>query len=64
VYAVSEDWGGNGDPLTDTLPNRILRAADELADLMRGRVGSAARTTADHVTVVPFAQQLEAPRPA
>ena len=56
VYAASEDWGGNGDPLTDTLPNRIVRAGDELAGLMRGRVSSAARTTADGVAVVPFAQ--------
>ncbi|MGW0710309.1 FMN reductase [Streptomyces sp. NPDC002643] len=64
VYAASEDWGGNGDPLTDTLPNRIVRAAGELAGLMRGRSGSAARTAADDITVVPFAQQLEALRPA
>ena len=27
VYAASEDWGGTGDPLTDTLPRRIVRAA-------------------------------------
>lgn len=64
VYAASEDWGGNGDPLTDTLPNRIKRAAGELAGLMRGRAGSTARTAADDTTVVPFAQQLEALRPA
>ncbi|MEU3618912.1 NAD(P)H-dependent oxidoreductase [Streptomyces sp. NPDC006872] len=66
VYAASEDWGGNGDPLTDTLPNRIKRAAAELAGLMRGRAGTAARTTSDDtaVVVVPFAQQLEALRPA
>ncbi|MER5755903.1 FMN reductase [Streptomyces sp. NPDC002088] len=63
VYAASEDWGGNGDPLTDTLPNRIVRAADELAGLMRGRAGAAARAT-DNTTVIPFAQQLDALRPA
>jgi FMN reductase len=64
VYAASEDWGGNGDPLTDTLPNRIVRAGGELTGLMRGRAGSAARTAADDTAVVPFAQQLEALRPA
>ena len=63
VYAASEDWGGSGDPLTDTLPNRIVRAGGELAGLMRGRAGSAARTAADDVTVVPFAEQLAALRP-
>ncbi len=64
VYAASEDWGGNGDPLTDTLPNRIVRAAGELAGLMRGQVGFTARKTTDDTVVVPFAQQLEALRPA
>ncbi|TXS56320.1 FMN reductase [Streptomyces sp. t39] len=34
VYAASEDWGGTGDPLTDTLPDRIVRAGRELAALM------------------------------
>jgi len=63
VYAASEDWGGNGDPLTDTLPNRIKRAGGELAGLMRGRAGAAARAT-DDTAVVPFAQQLAALRPA
>ncbi|MFI8794290.1 FMN reductase [Streptomyces sp. NPDC055105] len=63
VYAASEDWGGNGDPLTDTLPRRIVRAAGELAELMRGRAGTAAQAT-DDTTVVPFAQQLDALRPA
>ncbi|MFF3659300.1 CE1759 family FMN reductase [Streptomyces olivochromogenes] len=63
VYAASEDWGGSGDPLTDTLPNRIVRAAGELARLMRGRPGAAARPT-DDTAVVPFAQQLDALRPS
>jgi FMN reductase len=62
VYAASEDWGGNGDPLTDTLPNRITRAAGELAGLMRERTGAATRAT-DDTAVVPFAQQLDALRP-
>jgi FMN reductase len=50
VYAASEDWGGTGDALTDTLPTRIERAGGELAGLMadgsvraRGQV-PAART--------------------
>ncbi|MFI1830114.1 FMN reductase [Streptomyces sp. NPDC020412] len=34
VYAASEDWGGNGDPLTDTLPTRITRAGRQLAQAM------------------------------
>lgn len=36
VYAASEDWGGTGDALTDTLPVRIERAGGELAGLMTG----------------------------
>ncbi|MDQ0942026.1 FMN reductase [Streptomyces sp. V1I1] len=36
VYAASEDWGGTGDALTDTLPTRIDRAGGELAGLMTG----------------------------
>ncbi|MCX4979345.1 FMN reductase [Streptomyces sp. NBC_00620] len=62
VYAASEDWGGNGDPLTDTLPRRIDRAAGELAGLLRHQAGPAARTP-DDTAVVPFAQQLAALRP-
>ncbi|MFD3591011.1 FMN reductase [Streptomyces sp. NPDC058683] len=61
VYAASEDWGGNGDPLTDTLPRRIVRAGGELAGLMRQRVKSAVPATGD-TAVVPFAQQLSALR--
>ncbi|MGN9785212.1 FMN reductase [Nonomuraea sp. ZG12] len=37
VYAASEDWGGSGDAFADGLPDRITRAASELADLMRLR---------------------------
>jgi FMN reductase len=65
VYAASEDWGGTGDPLTDTLPTRTARAAGELAELMGGRAGRPARTgrTAGEIHVVPFEQQLAALRP-
>jgi len=59
VYAASEDWGGSGDPLTDTLPTRIDRAAGELAALMRGRVAVDSAPVSD-VEVVPFAEQLAA----
>ncbi|MGW1786502.1 NAD(P)H-dependent oxidoreductase [Streptomyces sp. NPDC002143] len=55
----------DNDALTDTLPDRIKRAAAELAGLMRGRAGTAARAKSDDsAVVVPFAQQLEALRPA
>ncbi|MFI6285828.1 FMN reductase [Streptomyces sp. NPDC051018] len=40
VYAASEDWGGSGDPLTDTLPVRISRAGEQLARLMTGTRGA------------------------
>ncbi|MCX4583975.1 FMN reductase [Streptomyces sp. NBC_01481] len=46
VYAASEDWGGTGDALTDTLPQRIERAGGELAGLMTGSVGAGVRTGA------------------
>jgi FMN reductase len=36
VYAASEDWGGTGDSMTATLPDRIARAGGELAALMAG----------------------------
>ncbi|MFD3652841.1 FMN reductase [Streptomyces sp. NPDC058620] len=61
VYAASEDWGGSGDALTDTLPNRIARAAGELVDLMRLRADGAGRHREE--PVVPFEQQLTALRP-
>jgi FMN reductase len=60
VYAASEDWGGGGDPLTDTLPTRVARAAGELAALLAA--GPPARAAAAD-TVVPFTQQLAALRP-
>ncbi|MFJ8073629.1 FMN reductase [Streptomyces sp. NPDC096176] len=37
VFAASEDWGGTGDALTDTLPDRIARAGRDLAALMAPR---------------------------
>ncbi|MFE4758171.1 FMN reductase [Streptomyces mirabilis] len=58
VYAASEDWGGNGDGLTDTLPRRITRAGKELAGLMRDLPGGTG--AADEPDVVPFADQLAA----
>ncbi|WP_223291246.1 FMN reductase [Streptomyces avicenniae] len=71
VYAASEDWGGTGDPRTETLPRRVDRAARELAALLPGeRVSPApehgAGESADaeeEPEVVPFAQQLAALRP-
>ncbi|GGQ82732.1 FMN reductase [Streptomyces asoensis] len=68
VYAASEDWGAEG------LPERIERAAGELATLMTGlsappkhdghdgddRDGSAEKAGDGGFTVVPFADQLAA----
>ena len=51
VYAASEDWGAEG------LPDRIDRAAGELAALMQGL---SATRPASEPTVVPFADQLAA----
>lgn len=70
VYAASEDWGGTGDPVTDTLPTRIARAAGELAELMRSRPARRARPTdaasaepaSAEIAFVPFEQQLAALR--
>ncbi len=60
VYAASEDWGGDGKNDIDDLAARISRAAGELAGLMAGRPSA----TAPAETVIPFAQQLAALRPA
>ncbi|WP_406303939.1 FMN reductase [Streptomyces sp. NBC_00885] len=49
VYAASEDWGGTGDALTDTLPQRIERAGGELAGLMTGSVGARAQVPAARI---------------
>ncbi|MFF6807644.1 CE1759 family FMN reductase [Streptomyces sp. NPDC012616] len=59
VYAASEDWGAQG------LPERIDRAAGELAALMTGlstpsSPSRPARADQDEVTVVPFADRLAA----
>ncbi|WP_327317063.1 FMN reductase [Streptomyces sp. NBC_01235] len=59
VYAASEDWGAQG------LPERIERAAGELAALMTGlSAAGPARPVKDEFEVVPFAEQLAALRPA
>ncbi|MFJ4693720.1 FMN reductase [Streptomyces sp. NPDC088766] len=57
VYAASEDWGAEG------LPERIERAAGELAALMSG-LAAARPAVKDEFAVVPFAEQLTALRPA
>ncbi|WP_020130067.1 CE1759 family FMN reductase [Streptomyces sp. 303MFCol5.2] len=65
VYAASEDWGAEG------LPERIERAAAELAALMKGlsapstpsapvKDDRAEKTGKSELTVVPFADQLAA----
>ena len=51
VYAASEDWGAEG------LPERIERAAGELAALMQGL---STTRPASKPTVVPFTDQLAA----
>ncbi|MER6983024.1 CE1759 family FMN reductase, partial [Streptomyces carpinensis] len=61
VYAASEDWGAQG------LPERIERAAGELAALMTGLSGRppgprGPEPKADDLTVVPFEEQLAALR--
>ncbi|MEU2283800.1 FMN reductase [Streptomyces sp. NPDC013178] len=59
VYAASEDWGAEG------LPERIERAAGELAGLMSGLSAvKPAKPAQDEFEVVPFAEQLAALRPA
>ncbi|MFD8008181.1 FMN reductase [Streptomyces mirabilis] len=61
VYAASEDWGTSGGQGTGDLMSRVVRAAGELAGLMRGRPAAASHS-AD--AVIPFEQQLTALRPA
>ncbi|MGX1271614.1 FMN reductase [Streptomyces phaeoluteigriseus] len=58
VYAASEDWGAEG------LPERIERAAGELAALMSGLAAARPPAVKDEFAVVPFAEQLAALRPA
>ncbi|MFI2004117.1 FMN reductase [Streptomyces jumonjinensis] len=50
VFAASEDWGGTGDALTDTLPTRISRAGEQFARLLE----TAERRPADEVPVLSF----------
>jgi FMN reductase len=57
VYAASEDWGAEG------LPERIERAAGELAALMQGLSATARPAKGDDLKVVPFTEQLAALRP-
>ncbi|WP_018657082.1 FMN reductase [Actinomadura flavalba] len=52
VYAASEDWGGDADPLTP----RVERAGRELADLVAGRAPAVASDPYDEPT--PFADLL------
>ncbi|AZK95333.1 MULTISPECIES: FMN reductase [Streptomyces] len=54
VYAASEDWGGSGDPLTDTLPDRIVRAGGQLARAMTA--SAEARATGADGTASPLAE--------
>ncbi|MFF4586549.1 FMN reductase [Streptomyces sp. NPDC001388] len=55
VYAASEDWGAEG------LPERIERAAGELAALMTGLPAARpAKPVKDAFEVVPFAERLAA----
>ncbi|MFF3498416.1 FMN reductase [Streptomyces sp. NPDC003247] len=61
VYAASEDWGAEG------LPERVERAAGELAALVGGlSAARPARPALDRAAldVVPFEEQLAALRPA
>lgn len=56
VYAASEDWGGTGDALTATLPDRIARAGRELARMLAPAAGVPAQgAPEDAVTADLFA---------
>ncbi len=54
VFAASEDWG-SGDETSTTLPDRVARAAEQLADLVAQHE---ARDQDPFADVVPFAEQL------
>jgi len=54
VFAASEDWG-SGDETTTTLPDRVARAAGQLASLVAGHETHRADPFAE---VVPFEEQL------
>jgi FMN reductase len=54
VFAASEDWG-SGDETTSTLPDRVARAAEQLAALVAGH---ATHRSDPFTDVVPFEEQL------
>ncbi|BDZ50857.1 FMN reductase [Frondihabitans sucicola] len=54
VFAASEDWG-SGDATSTTLPDRVARAAAQLADLVSGHT---TRRDDPFAAVVPFEEQL------
>lgn len=54
VFAASEDWG-SGDATSTTLPDRVARAAGQLADLVSGHT---TRRDDPFAGVVPFEEQL------
>ena len=57
VFAASEDWGSGGVEGADSgLTSRVERAASELAGLLAGRTGAAARDPFEDVT--PFEELL------
>jgi FMN reductase len=58
VFAASEDWGGSGDQLTETLPVRIKRAGRQLATFLLD-----AQSPQVDDELVPFDEQLAALRP-
>ncbi|AXK36446.1 oxidoreductase [Streptomyces armeniacus] len=60
VYAASEDWGSGGDARTGGLAERIERAGEELAGLVR-RTGTAERTEAAGRTAGPGRTDAEVP---
>ncbi|MEU5160122.1 FMN reductase [Streptomyces sp. NPDC020875] len=69
VYAASEDWGGSGDPLTDTLPDRIDRAGGQLARAMslhpaRSAADDAGLGGFDITTTLGAPRAPESPAPA
>jgi FMN reductase len=57
VFAASEDWGSGGVGGAESgLTSRVERAASELAGLLAGRVGAAARDPFEDIT--PFERLL------
>jgi FMN reductase len=63
VFAATEDWGSTEDTHTAVLPDRIRRAAAELARLVPGRANdepTEVEGESQPQDVVPFAEQLAA----